>query len=384
MEDNFNNENKEEMNTQPTVSDEVEKKETAEEAHEHAKADDGECPGCREYKKDKKIKNLISVAILLAGLFVGSLFVDVNQAVKGSGYSQKNLDQSQIFEAYGKTWVAYSEPAVPVTVISDDQCEKCDPSEAIVWLKRVLPTVSTEKVNYDSEKGKQLIDEFGLKTLPAFIFDQDVDKTNFYTQASVLFSGKDGKYVLDTNQLGLPAGKYLVTPKVNEGDAVSGPADAKVKVVVFSDFQCPYCKVFYASLRDTMKAYPDNVLFDFKELPLDIHPQADSAALASKCAQEQGKFWEYADKLYTTQTEWGAATTAAPFKTYAAALGLNSAQFNQCLDSKKYQNELDASKQEATDLGISGTPAIFVNDQFEAGAVTADQLKADIDAQMNK
>ena len=340
------------------------------------------CDDCKN--NDKKMKNLISVAILLAGLFLGSLFVDVAQVIKGSGYSQKNLDKSQIFEASGKTWVAYSEPAVPVTIINDDSCEKCDVSEALVWLKRVLPTISTEKVNFDSAAGKDLIDKYSIKTLPAFVFDGSLDKTDFYSQAAVIFDKKDTQYVLKTQELGIPTGKYLELPATSEGDATFGNADSTVKVVVFSDFQCPYCKLFHQGLRDTMKQYGDKVLFDFKNLPLDIHPQANNAALAAACAQEQNKFWEYGDKLFQSQTAWSPAKDPSPtFKQYAVQLGLNATQFNQCLDSKKYQDEIDADKKEATDFGIAGTPAVFVNDTFETGAISADQLKSDIEAQLN-
>lgn len=341
-----------------------------------------DCPKCREYKKNKQIKNLISLVILLAGLFVGSLFVDVAQMVQGSGYSQKNLNKADIFEADGKTWVAYTDPAVPVEVISDDKCVNCDPSQAIVWLRRVLPTVSTQKVNYDSPQGKQLISEFGIKTLPAFVFGGDLAKTDFYAQAKVLFNEKDGQYVMDTNQLGLPPGKYLATPQVDKADATFGNPNAKVKVIVFSDFQCPYCGLFYPVLRDAMKTYQNQVFFDFKEFPLSIHPQSNDAALAAACAQDQGQFWSYADKLYATQNDWGNSNDIADFKSYAQQLGLNTTQFNQCLDSKKDQSRIDASVKEGTDLGLSGTPSIFVNNTFESGAISANQLKTDIEAQL--
>lgn len=341
-----------------------------------------ECGCCQ--KDDKKTKNLISAVILLVGLFLGSLFVDAAQLVRGSGYSTKNLNKSEIFEAGGKTWVAYNEPAVGVSIINDDTCEKCDVSEVLVWMRRILPTVSTKKVAYDSKEGKELIEKFGVKTLPAFVFDDSISKTDFFAQAKMLFDQKDSNYVLKNQELGLPAGKYLATPSVGPDDTTLGTPESKVKVVVFSDFQCPYCKVFYSSLREVMKDYSDRVLFDYKELPLDMHPQANSAALAALCAGEQGKFWEYGDKLYSSQDDWGKAKDTAKFKQYAVAMGLKTADFNQCLDSKKFQDKIDADKAEATEFEISGTPAVFVGDQFESGAVTADQLKKDLDEQLNK
>jgi len=337
-----------------------------------------------ESKNDKKVKNLLSIAILLAGLLVGSLFVDVAQVIKGSGFSSKNLNKSEIFEANGKTWVAYSEPAVGVKVISDDTCEKCDPSEALVWLRRVLPTISAEKVAFDSQAGKDLISKFGVATLPAFIFDGNIAKTDFYTQAQILFDPKDSSFVLKTQELGLEPGKYLNIPEIKEGDATFGKADSNVKVIVFSDFQCPFCKTFWNSLRATMKNYEDKVAFSYKHLPLGIHPQANDAALAADCALEQNKFWEYGDKLYATQAVWGKTTDTKLFKDYAVALKLDGAQFNQCLDNKKYQNKIDADKNDANGFGISGTPATFINSQFKNGVVSAADLKAAIDGELAK
>ncbi len=338
-----------------------------------------------EVTQKKKMQNLISIAILLLGMFLGSLFIDSAQLIQRSGFSAKNLAKSDIFEANGKTWVAYSEPAVTVSVISDSGCDKCNVDDVLVWMRRIVPTVSTEKVEYNSDAGKNLIDKFGLKTLPAFVFDGAVTKTDFYTQAKTLFDEKDNQFSLRTQDIGIPVGKYLVTPGINAGDALAGAADAKVKVVVFSDFQCPYCKIFHKALDDAIKNYGDKVQFDYKFLPLtDVHPQAGSAALAATCALEQGKFWEYADKLYADQTVWGGMKDTNKFKEYARNLKLDVAKFNQCLDSKKYQNMLDDDKKEADSFGISGTPGVFVDDQFQEGAVSYDQLKAAIDGELAK
>jgi protein-disulfide isomerase len=272
-----------------------------------------------------------------------------------------------------------------VAIINDDSCEKCDVTEAVVWLKRVLPTISTRKVAFDSAEGKGLIDKFSIKALPAFIFDPAIDKTEFFSQAAVIFDSKNGQYVLKNQELGLPAGKYLSLPEVSADDATFGKADSNVIVVVFSDFQCPYCKILYSTLRTTMKNYQDKALFVYKHLPLDIHAQANSAALASECAQDQGKFWEYADKLYQNQTAWANTKDVTSFKTYAKqTVGIDVTKFNQCLDEKKFQDKIDADKKEGGDFGISGTPAIFINDQFENGALSADQLKQAIDLKLGQ
>jgi protein-disulfide isomerase len=334
---------------------------------------------------EKKIKNFISAIILLSGLLLGSLFVDVGQIVKGNGYSQKNLNKADIFEAGGKTWVAYSEPAVPISVITDDDCEDCDPGEILAWLRRVSPTISAKKVDFDSEEGKALIGDFGIKTLPAFIFEKNIEETQFYTEAQPLFYAKGDKYILNVSTLGAPVGKYLELPQIDASDATFGNKDSSLKVVIFSDFQRPYCKVFYSSLRETMKDYQDNVLFSFKQLPLvEIHPQSENAALSSMCALEQEKFWEYADILYAKQSEWGETTGTNSFKTYARTLGLNANDFASCLDGKKYQNKISADIDLAQNFGITGTPTIFINDKIETGALSADEFKTDIEEALKK
>jgi len=333
---------------------------------------------------DKKIKNMLSTIIVLAGLFIGSLFVDVAQLLRGGGFSEKNLSRSEIFEAKEKTWVAYSEPIVEIKVISDETCADCDPSEALVWLRRVIPTISAQKLDYNSDEAKKIIEKAGIKTLPAFVFSEAVVKIDFYSQAQVLFEQKDNQYVLKTQELGLNPGKYLATPKINEGDAISGKTDAKVKVVIFSDFQCPYCKLFWLSLRDVMKQYGEQALFDYKHLPLAIHAQANNAALAAECALGQNKFWEYGDKLFSDQSDWNNSEGTQKFKDYAKDTGLDIVQFNECLDGKKYQDQIDASVKDAGEFGISGTPAIFVNSQFKNGVTSVDDLKAAIDQELVK
>jgi protein-disulfide isomerase len=332
--------------------------------------------------ENKKMKNLISVIIILAGLFVGSLFIDVAQMIRGGGFSPRALNQADIFENGGKTWVAYSEPIVKVQVINDDSCKDCDVSQALVWLKRIVPTILTEKVDVNSDSGKALATSLGIKYVPAFVFSTGVEQTDFYQQAQVLFNKKDGSYILDTSQLGLTPGKFLATPSVGDGDIKVGSDDAKVKVFEFSDFQCPYCKQLNVSIDQMLKDYGDKVQLVFKPFPLSIHAQANDAALAAECANEQGKFVVYGDKLFNSQSDWGNKNDIQKFKTYAIQMGMNADQFNKCLDDKKYQDAVNKSLDEGKGFGIAGTPALFINTQFKNGVISYDDLKKAIDQEL--
>lgn len=334
--------------------------------------------------KDKKIKNLVSLAILLGGLFIGSLFIDVVQLIKGEGISQRTLNKTDIFALEGKTWVAYNEPLVTLQVITDEECEKCNPDEALVSLRRMLPTILVQKVDTKSEEGKKMEQDFGIKTIPAFVFSKELEKTNLFGQAKSVFEEKSGQYVLNNLAVGIPAGKYLEYPKIGENDIRTGAADAKVKIIEFSDFQCPFSKAFHATAKKVLEEYKDKVLFVYKHLPLDFHPQSKNAALASECANEQGKFLGYADKLFENQSTWGKTEGTQSFKDYAKQLGLNTSQFNSCLDDQKYKEKVEQNKKEAEEFGISGTPAIFVNDQFENGAISFDKIKETIDSELGK
>jgi protein-disulfide isomerase len=338
----------------------------------------------RKEKGEKRVKDLVPALIVLLGLFVGSVFVDVAQLAAGEGVSHRALSKSDMFELGGKTWVAFEEPSARVSVITDDSCEKCDPSQVLVFLRRYLPTMLAENVAASSDAGKAIIERANIQTLPALVFDSSVRDTTFFLQAEQLFQPSEDEsiYTLDAVQLGLPVGKYLELPSVNEEDIVVGAVDAPVTIVEFSDFECPYCAMLHPAIRQALEAYEGKVRFVYKHLPLSFHAQAENAALASECANEQGKFWEYADTLFENQGQWSETEGTASFKRYAANLGLNTTTFNQCLDSAKYQDKIDADIEEAQKFGISGTPGTFVGEQFLGGASSFETLATMIEDEL--
>ena len=333
----------------------------------------------------KKTQNLFAAIILLGGLFAGSLFVDIAQLAKGSGFSDNVVKKMNVLEAGGKTWVAYTDPIVHMDVITDPTCEKCAPDQALVWLRRVMPTLVARQVDYNTEEGKALVEKSGAMSLPAFIFSGEVTKTDMFAQAESIFTKQDdAHYVLSTDKLGMPAGKLLALPEIKDGDIQIGSKDAKVKIVEYSDFQCPYCQLIHPAMQQVVKEYGDKILFSYKQFPLSFHPQANNAALASECANEQGKFTQYSNNLFAKQGEWSKTTGTQKFKSYAAQFGIKTAQFNKCLDDAKYQDKIDADTAEGQKFGVSGTPGTFVNDQFIGGAVSVDELKKIIDAELAK
>lgn len=338
-----------------------------------------------EEEKDKKIKNLVSAVILLAGLFVGSLFVDVIQLVRGGGFSERALKNTDAFVSGGKTWVAYSEPIVKMQIINDDACgEPCKPDEIVLGIKQTIPTMVNEKIDVNSEQGKKIVSDFGIKTLPAFIFSKEIEKTELFSKIEQIMEKKSDAYLIKSSEAGLPVGKYIESPKIGDGDIKIGSDGAKVKIVEFTDFQCPYCKKLHEEVISKMlKEYGDKVQLVFKNYPLPSHTMAEPAALASECANEQGKFEAYADKLFANQETWGKLKDASgTFKSYASQLGLKSSDFSKCLDDKKYQEKVKATLDEGQDFGIQGTPALFIGDNFQNGLVKYEDVKKILDEKL--
>jgi protein-disulfide isomerase len=149
------------------------------------------------------------------------------------------------------------------------------------------------------------------------------------------------------------------------GAPSKGSEKAEVTIVKFEDFQCPYCKAVQPNFEEVLKRYDGKVRLVHKDLPLDeLHPQARQAAEAARCADDEGKFWEYHDKLYASSPK------AAPedLKFYAKDLGLNQEVFDKCLASGKYKAAIQKDLNEAANLGLTGTPAFFINGRELSGA----------------
>jgi protein-disulfide isomerase len=174
----------------------------------------------------------------------------------------------------------------------------------------------------------------------------------------------------------------LEPPRVTVGEAnnpAKGPAGAPVTLVEFSDFQCPYCARVNPTLAKLQETYAGKLRIVFRDLPLlTIHKNAGHAAEAAHCANDQGKFWEMHDRLFANQ----AKLAPADLKEHAVALGLDATAFNQCLDSGKYTAEWRRDSEEATRLGLSGTPAFFVNGRLLSGAQPYEAFAAVIDEEL--
>ena len=160
-----------------------------------------------------------------------------------------------------------------------------------------------------------------------------------------------------------------------------GPANAKVTIVEFSDFQCPFCERFFTYTYPLIKQkYGDKVRFVFRNFPLtQIHPQAEISALAAECANEQGKFWEYHDMLFGNQQDLSHDALIR----YATQVKVgNVNQFQTCVDNKKYMSTIEADFNDGSGYSVSGTPTFFINGNMLVGAQPYDVFEKAIDQEL--
>jgi len=164
----------------------------------------------------------------------------------------------------------------------------------------------------------------------------------------------------------MPSTPVTVANITTSNAPMIGSENATVTVVEFSDFQCPFCASFFDNTLSQIKTeYVDTgkIKFIYKHYPLDFHQNAKVASVASECAKEEGKFWEYHNILLSNQTEWETLSgneTSEVFANYADTLGLDPNKFHTCLGSMKYERTVDSDLEEGSLLGVSGTPAFFI------------------------
>jgi protein-disulfide isomerase len=178
------------------------------------------------------------------------------------------------------------------------------------------------------------------------------------------------------------AAPAIVDIAVASDDRVKGDVDAPVTIFEWSDFECPFCTRFFTdSLSQIDSEYVETgkVKVVFKHFPLSFHANARPAALASECAGDQGKFWEYHDVLFES-----GSLSASALEQHAVDLGLDATQFNACLSSEKYADKVDADTQQGANAGIRGTPGFIINGQAVSGAQPFSVFQQVIEAELAK
>lgn len=175
---------------------------------------------------------------------------------------------------------------------------------------------------------------------------------------------------------------------VTAGDLPAlGDPKANVLVVEWGDYQCPFCERFFQQVEPTLREQyikTGKVLFAFRDFQF-LGQESTDAGIAARCADEQGKFWAYHDKLYKEQKGENQGTFAkANLKKFAADIGLNTTQFNNCLDTDKYKDAAEKDTAAGRDAGVNGTPTTFINGRVVNGAQPLENFTKIIEEELTK
>ncbi|MCI0482035.1 MAG: DsbA family protein [Candidatus Dadabacteria bacterium] len=207
-------------------------------------------------------------------------------------------------------------------------------------------------------------------------------------QTVPVFISSNGKFLV----LGTEIYDTTVDPQKEIMEKISlknvptkGAENAKVVIVEYSDFQCPFCKRGKDMIPQILKDYNGKVKIAYKQLPLKNHNWAMPAAIASVCAYQQGndKFWAFHDKLFDSQKDITLENSKDKFNQYAKEVGLDTKKFDTCLNSKEVKAEVESQMKEATEVGVQSTPTFVVNGMIVPGA-NPEGLKSAIEIQLSE
>jgi protein-disulfide isomerase len=172
----------------------------------------------------------------------------------------------------------------------------------------------------------------------------------------------------------------LAPPRANvevADNQVLGPKTAKVTLVEFADYECPYCQKVAADVKKLAADFGDKVAFTYKDFPLPMHSRAEKAAEATRCASKQNKYWEFHDELFHSKE-----LDVDQLKAQARALQLDPIQFDKCLDSGAEAAAVEKDRKEGVRLGITGTPSFFINGHYLSGALDYAALRQIVEQQL--
>jgi len=170
-----------------------------------------------------------------------------------------------------------------------------------------------------------------------------------------------------------------------KGEPFKGGANAKVTIVEYSDFQCPFCSKAYTTVEtQVLKEYGDKVKFYFKNYPLPFHPWAELGAIATECAKQQkpDAYWKLYSSLFENQAQINPQNVKDKATEFLNGTGIDMAKWNECYDSKKTQPLVKAQMAEGSSVGVTGTPGFIINGRLLSGAQPFDSFKAVIDDEL--
>jgi len=317
--------------------------------------------GCRPADRTEKIAEVDGTSITRA-----ELDRSAGKTLSAAREQLYRIERQKLDEYIGATLLtrAAKDRGVSVTTLLEQE------------VNAKVPTVSEEDIRtfYETNKNRLQVE-----------FEKVHDRIRDYLREQKIEAQKNEFF--KSLRAKAKIASFLESPPVFRADVsvngapFKGAERAKVTIVKFEDFQCPYCKTVQPTFLDLLKRYDGKVRLVHKDLPLDtIHPQARPAAEAARCAGDQGKFWDYHDKLYAQSPKFG----VEELKSAAKEVALDVAAFERCFAGGKFKGAVQRDVNEAAGLGLTGTPAFFINGREISGSQPIEAFTAIIDEELGQ
>jgi protein-disulfide isomerase len=320
----------------------------------------------------------------------------ISSIIVGVGWAETGVDDSQVVAEIGNQKITLGQvrQKEPSRVLAGENAYYQAEREAIVKVlddQLLLNEAHRQNLSVDELYKREVKDRVKVPTEAQlrFFYDALGAPESFESMRQKILD-----HIVQTQEKKLLA-SYLVSLRGKEnarillqppkfdivlGKApIIGPKDAPVTIVEFADFECPYCRQTEPNLEKVRDQFPAKLRIVYKNFPLPMHSHAQKAAEAGLCAAEQGKFWPYHDKL---MSETPPKLEVPQLKALAGSLHLDTARFDQCLDSGREAATVDQDVAQGKSLGVNGTPSFFINGHFLSGAVQYNTLRDMVDEQL--
>jgi len=337
----------------------------------------------KKLKSKKTEKNWKSISISLG--IIGTILISIAvYFLLISGNTENNSNNS--------LEISQNSSIITLIVIEDPNCLNCQVDLFIEQVKtNLIPNLEVQKISIETTQGKSLISKLNLKEAPTYLFSNSItNRSDWNTQlkeAFILVNIDSVDFYMLNPQI-IPSKVMIENLQILDNAIVYGDVNAPVTIFEFSDFECPFCAIAEGNLELVNQFKVQNPTYEpampkvfeqyiktgkvklvFYNMPLEeLHPNVKPTHLAAICANEQGKWYEFKTKLFENRNDWIGSDINLKMKSYAVELGLDSTSFDSCLDSKKYDSQITNEINYAVSLGISGTPAFFIDKDFLSGA----------------
>jgi protein-disulfide isomerase len=295
--------------------------------------------------------------------------------VSGHKLTRADLEQKQAAKLLDARYQYYLAEHEAVNRLIEEQLLETKASREHLTVEQLLQREVTSQVKDPTEDQLQVFYE-GLQTNEPFA----VVREKIVATLRQLRLTKARAAYLQTLRAAADVRIDLAPPQAEvaiDNAPKRGPQNAPVLIVEFADYECPYCQQIHPELKKLEEEFAGKVALAYKDFPLPMHPRAEKAAEAARCAAEQGKFWEFHDALFDDhQLESG------QLKEHARTLQLDAASFDRCVDAGEQAAAVRKDLVQAQRLGLTGTPAFFVNGHFLSGAVSYSTLREVVEQQL--